>query len=211
MKTYSICRKPWLAGVSVLALMASANQAQSAITIEVDMDPVPPGIQDTHVGGGAVTATLWLVMGAGDSLTDYSVSARIDAAELAYAAPSAEPAAPLGFGLDAPAPLADTVLIVPGFHQTGSFDAGTFAGAAGAPLLGPSSTLIGTMSFTVVTPIDDGAADVDPAFWVFGIDAVIDGPLTPAVGFRPGYVTPEPSTTLLLGLGSLLFLRRKRR
>ena len=82
------------------------------------------------------------------------------------------------------------------------------------PVLG-GGLVIGTISFTVGTPANDGIADVTPSFFVGFMDGMFDNAgagLAPV--FNPGYVIPEPGVvcgaTLLLGFAGVYGCRRRR-
>jgi hypothetical protein len=191
----------------VLLFFACALQSvRSQITVSVDMDPGTLGIQNTWtpVVGSPFLADLIVTVGAG-GVSSYGISFRFDRSELSLnGSPAATEALPTGM----------TVNLTPGVLEEDNVDGGDGDPAevlwfeASTLGTGPASTSfsIGTISFNVVSMVDDGIADITPGFFSL-LDGAFDNAGNPVMPtFNVAHVVPEPSTVALLATGSLMGL-----
>jgi len=169
--------------------------------ISIDMDPLTPGIQNTLAAlpGANITVDVVLTPGA-VGVSSYGVSTRIDNTELTHVG-NVE-ALPAGFMFNLTLGSGGFVPnVAPGVDQVSTFEAVTLG-------LGPvgGNLVIGTISFTVVNPVNDGLTDVTPGFFVGGVDGMFNNagvPIAPVI--NPGFLVPEPRTTAtVLGIAALL-------
>ncbi len=188
-----------------LASLALAPASHAAL-LALDLDPGTIGIQNTIVAAPGQTFAAELIFfpdAAGVSRWKFSVN--FDTTELSLLGNPASTTAtpPAGF-FGGSIDLVDTSL---------GRVWGYFAQAI-TPGSGPTSGSIpiGTIHFTVTTPLTDGFADLTPGFFNPGIDGALDNLgnlLTPT--FQPAYVNvvPEPASAALLSLGALLLAVRR--
>jgi len=199
----------WQALGALGAVLAGA--AVQAQVLSVDMDPLTAGIQNslTAAAGQNISVDVVLLPGAA-GVSSYSVSVQFDNAELSHT--GANEPLPAGFAFNLFGGTGLTPNVVPGVDQVSSFDAGTL----GMGLAGPPPFVIGTISFTVGVPANDGLADVTPGFFLGGIDAMFDNAgaaVAPVI--NSGFLIPEPGViygaALLLGFAAVHGYRRSRK
>ncbi len=182
----------------VLLSFALVESALSVNMISVDMDPATPGIQSLRLASPGDTFTVDLVLtvdAAGVSC--YAVSVRFDTGELSL---NGSPAS-----VNLPPPLWGT--LGPLIENNAAGEVSTFSGATPNP--GPFSTsfTIGTINFTVVTPLDDALEDVSLGFFNPTVDIFVDNSNISSVPvFNGGFIAPlavpdSGSTLALLGIG----------
>ena len=209
-----MCKRNRIANWRVVGAVGAvlAGAAVQAQVLSVDMDPLTAGIQNTlaATAGQNISVDILLQPGAPAGVSSYSVSVQFDNTELSHTG-AAEPL-PAGYAFNLLAGTALTVNVAPGVDQVSSFDAGTF----GAGPAGPPPFVIGSISFTVGVPANDGLADITPGFFSVGIDGMFNnagGPVAPAIA--PGFLVPEPGViygaALLLGFAAFHGYRRSRK
>jgi len=188
-----------LSGViaGLLIGLGCMSPAFAQVTLEVDMDPITPGVQSTWSAFGPVTATVMMTVGPA-GVSSYFVSALFDNTELTLVgAPASTELLPAGFTFNLTAGVASESQIL---GQVYTFEAGTFG-------LGPVSTgpfSIGTINFTVTSIVDDAVPDITLGFYNVGTDGVFDNAGNPvAPTFVAASVAPEPSAAALLAGGML--------
>lgn len=195
--------------VGAMLVFGTVSAAEAAVLIYVDMDTVAQGVQDTRLAAAGESFPVDLLMDVtDDAVTGYGVSAQFDNIELN--ATAAEELLPPEFQFNiTPGVGGIDPDIGGGWGQVTTFEAGGFGFGAVAPI---SGILLGTIDFDVKTAIDDGIADVIPGFFNTGVDGAIDSASASRddVQFAPGFVIPEPASMLLLGLGGLAVMRRRR-
>jgi len=200
-------------GLLGTAVGSYLGQAQLPI-VSIDMIPGNGvGVIDPILNaapGAAVTVDVLLRPG-GAGVSSYGVSLQFDNGELTHVGNNE--LLPAGFNLNLTVGSGGwTPNVAAGIDQVSTFEAVSF-GVAG-PVNGPWLT-IGTISFTVGAPVNDGLADVTAGFFALGFDGMNDNGFLPLVPvFNPGFVIPEPGVisgaAFLLGFAGFHGCRRRR-
>ena len=195
-----------------VSLTLSGVTANATPIVSIDMDVDTDGIQDTRseispgvlLSPGDVFPVGIIITTDEMGMSSFSTSVRYDTAELGE----------VGFLETPPSPFVAALPGVTSFDEGEMIRLSSFDGFTTGN--GPVSAAfqIGTIDFQVVSLIDDGAPDVIPGDFDMNADFFFDN-ATPFgnqlfPNFAPGYVIPEPASMLLLGLGGLALMRRRR-
>ena len=175
------------AQLSCLILVLWASEGRAAVIVDIDLDPVTPGVQDTLLvaPGSTVTAAVVVTVDAG-GLSSYAVSAEFDSLELDLAAsPAATENLPSGFDANITLGVeSETEDLGTGVGQVLTFEAVAFG-------LGPASTQFtaGTIQFTAPSPADGAPFDVESGAFNVSVDGAFDNSGLPVtLGFSGAFI-----------------------